>query len=467
MGFKIWKAIVLLVVVLYSSPTLSAGLGQSCNTSKPEITPSERFRIGEAVDTVFDIQTKLTWKRCAEGQSFQSGGCKGIATKSTWTDAIKQYGSDSTSWRLPSVDELVTIVERRCSHPAINATIFPDSLPAMYWTESGDAADNDYAWYIHFETGNMDTFRKTNDNFIRLVRGQRWEGTDSELEQKKAEKPNPRRDAAEKQKREELLLLARAEIEEKRRQEEAARQLRYAARTAVLGVYLGVDTIADVESRASAPQKGVCALPSFAKDKQCSKIRDKRAPYFLSANGDSASASAGSINGRRLESAKFSIDDNDFEGVFLDDVLIELKVLDQYGSHLIKEEDGPKLRKAFDGKYVKSKRVTKKEEGLGIRYFYIYDTWKDKSGTLTVELEETRPYVTNTVACLTILQGLQGVEAVRLRARCEPAMRNQPEYALTYRDDKAYLPILSELKKEEVQKKKDSEKKAQDKLNKF
>lgn len=123
--------------------------------------------------TVTHYITGLTWKRCAEGQTWSGSTCSGTAKTYSWTQANALGSGD---WRLPTVAELVTIVERDNFKPAINATIFPkvQEESASFWSASTYAADVSQAWYVNFGPGNSYSFSKSSDPLqVRLVRGGR------------------------------------------------------------------------------------------------------------------------------------------------------------------------------------------------------------------------------------------------------------------------------------------------------
>jgi len=75
-------------------------------------------------------------------------------------------------WRLPSVDELGSIVNYGQSLPAISANYFPDILmPAGFWTGTTSAAGPSYAWIVIFDDGYLGTCVKSWNYYVRLVRG--------------------------------------------------------------------------------------------------------------------------------------------------------------------------------------------------------------------------------------------------------------------------------------------------------
>lgn len=112
--------------------------------------------------------TGLTWKRCAEGQTWAGSTCSGTAKTYSWDQANAL--SNSSGWRLPRIDELVTIVERDNYKPAINATIFPNTSPSFFWSASA-TYHADKAWSVFFHPGFNFPNSKTHTTYVRMVRG--------------------------------------------------------------------------------------------------------------------------------------------------------------------------------------------------------------------------------------------------------------------------------------------------------
>ncbi|PWQ92354.1 DUF1566 domain-containing protein [Leucothrix pacifica] len=154
------------------SIALSLGLlsgvaqAQSCNTAIEDSTPDIRFVTSG--DEVKDLMTNLTWKRCAQGQVWNSAtsSCVGTVLSLSWSQALSQGTGD---WRLPNIKELLSIVEISCSAPAINETIFPNTPDDYFWTSS-PYINNAQAWLVLFEDGNDEGGSKSNGNSVRLVK---------------------------------------------------------------------------------------------------------------------------------------------------------------------------------------------------------------------------------------------------------------------------------------------------------
>lgn len=117
--------------------------------------------------TVTHKTTGLTWKRCSEGQTWSGSTCSGTAQSFTWSQANARA---SGGWRLPRIDELVTIVECDNFNPVINTTIFPNTPASFFWSASAYAGNSDGAWYVNFYFGNRAPLFKES-GYVRLVRG--------------------------------------------------------------------------------------------------------------------------------------------------------------------------------------------------------------------------------------------------------------------------------------------------------
>ena len=99
-----------------------------------QITTKYQYSGSEVTDPV----TGLVWQRCAVGMSWDGVTCTGTATKMTLRQAFefaKNAASGGTTWRVPNVKELLSIVDADRTTPAINSTAFP-STPAAFFFSS-------------------------------------------------------------------------------------------------------------------------------------------------------------------------------------------------------------------------------------------------------------------------------------------------------------------------------------------
>jgi len=88
--------------------------------------------------TVTDNTTGLMWQKQDDGE------------QRTWKEAMAYAKAlalaGHTDWRLPTVAELVGIVDYRRHSPAIDTAVFPGTASSGYWSSSSYASSTDGAW---------------------------------------------------------------------------------------------------------------------------------------------------------------------------------------------------------------------------------------------------------------------------------------------------------------------------------
>lgn len=76
-----------------------------------------------------------------------------------------------TDWRLPTIQELLSLVDYTRHDPAIDVAQFPDTKSNWYWSSSPDAsAPADYAWFVYFVFGDAYCNYRDDTAFVRAVR---------------------------------------------------------------------------------------------------------------------------------------------------------------------------------------------------------------------------------------------------------------------------------------------------------
>jgi len=117
------------------------------------------IRDGESM-TVYDDQTDLTWE-------------DDINHLRLWEGAIDYCESLNVGgvrdWRLPNVNELLSIVDYNVQNTTINPT-FNYLINQPYWSATTDARDRDAAWYVNFSDGYSRPFPKSVNRYVRCVR---------------------------------------------------------------------------------------------------------------------------------------------------------------------------------------------------------------------------------------------------------------------------------------------------------
>jgi hypothetical protein len=112
--------------------------------------------------TVTDNVTGLMWQQAVPGTY-------------SWEQAVAYcpmlmlagYGD----WRLPSLIELVSIVDYGQANPSINVTYFPSTPASYFWSSTPVASSPGAAWSVHFQYGELFGNRATSNGFdVRCVR---------------------------------------------------------------------------------------------------------------------------------------------------------------------------------------------------------------------------------------------------------------------------------------------------------
>ncbi|HFG1779551.1 TPA: DUF1566 domain-containing protein [Vibrio cholerae] len=104
----------------------------------------------------------------------QNGGsCQGSACDTyAFVNAVNSQGlCGASDWRLPSVNELLSIVHNGRFEPAIDQSYFPHTPQYhWYWSSSPYAGYSYYAWDVDFGSGGVGYDGKDNGDRVRLVR---------------------------------------------------------------------------------------------------------------------------------------------------------------------------------------------------------------------------------------------------------------------------------------------------------
>lgn len=133
----------------------------------------ERFvTVKDAV--VYDRQTDLSWQVCSLGVEWSAAsGCNpDDITLLSLVDAQAAIDT-ATGWRLPTLEELHSIVLRGCE-PALDTTVFPgltdlgDGIP--YWTSTRADFPMPMHVFIDFTDGSIDMHSLGFPLAVRLVR---------------------------------------------------------------------------------------------------------------------------------------------------------------------------------------------------------------------------------------------------------------------------------------------------------
>lgn len=101
---------------------------------------------------------------------------KDVATAAVpWTDARRYCSSlalvGTRDWRLPTIWELLSIVDLGAMNPAVQADAFPATPPENFWSDTVCAGGATFRWIVMFDGGNVAYLFANSSALVRCVRG--------------------------------------------------------------------------------------------------------------------------------------------------------------------------------------------------------------------------------------------------------------------------------------------------------
>ena len=124
---------------------------------------------------VIDLKNKIEWMTCPVGMIWTKNSCSGSAKKyelSLMPKIIKIANEQlEGNWRLPTRNELESLICEKCKKVKINLNIFPLTPPEPFWTSEKNFWQPKYNWIVNFYNGNtFGRYPSYKPNYIRLVR---------------------------------------------------------------------------------------------------------------------------------------------------------------------------------------------------------------------------------------------------------------------------------------------------------
>ena len=115
-------------------------------------------------NSIKDTKTGLIWQDDSAAKSVK----KTFKEAKTYCSKLKLDGKNS--WRLPTYDELLGLVDYNYYNPAI-IPVFKNVSSSGYWSSSVDVSNSSNAWLVGFYYGSTGNDYKSNSYYVRCVRG--------------------------------------------------------------------------------------------------------------------------------------------------------------------------------------------------------------------------------------------------------------------------------------------------------
>lgn len=121
-----------------------------------------KFIRDSSLEIVYDNNTKLIWQDNLDSKSLRINHLEAVS----YCKNLKLAGFND--WRLPTLNELETIVDKNKYKPSINQ-VFQNTTIGFYWS-SDIVKGLSSAWYVRFDFGRIGNITTTSKNYARCVR---------------------------------------------------------------------------------------------------------------------------------------------------------------------------------------------------------------------------------------------------------------------------------------------------------
>ncbi len=124
------------------------------------------YRESTYIDGIEYIPKEIeTWKDPKTGLIWEKFGSK---KEMPWEEAFKYAEKLGDGWRLPTVQELFSLIDFIKGNPACKIT---NTYPSSYWSSTIFMGNIKCAWYVNFNYGHMRYSGKNFNYYVRCVKG--------------------------------------------------------------------------------------------------------------------------------------------------------------------------------------------------------------------------------------------------------------------------------------------------------
>jgi hypothetical protein len=153
-----------LIMVFLLLPEISFGGTTIPPSWYQTLSANKRFSVVLNGAAVLDKETGLVWEKDPSSNI------------QTWLQGIENCYTRNVGgrkgWRLPSIEELNSLVDTTTSNPALpSGHPFGNIQSGWYWTINNDPKQTLHAWYVDFASGNSGIDHKYSSRLIWCVRG--------------------------------------------------------------------------------------------------------------------------------------------------------------------------------------------------------------------------------------------------------------------------------------------------------
>ena len=114
------------------------------------------MRFERREDCYYDTETVLEWSLC------------NIGSKLNWANAIRACAELGYRWRLPTLPELLSLVDYEKKNPA---TMLPNMRSSCYWSATPNVNYTSGVWLVDFNYGYDGGDYESSNGYVRAVRG--------------------------------------------------------------------------------------------------------------------------------------------------------------------------------------------------------------------------------------------------------------------------------------------------------
>lgn len=124
---------------------------QATNAAAAANPFTAHLRVSADGTAIIDTRSRLAWARCVEGMFWNGKTCSGqrrlLDRAEATAVAQARAKAEETRWRLPRVNELRRLVDKKANPPGIPPLLFPAAPFGLHWTSTANIktfANNQY-----------------------------------------------------------------------------------------------------------------------------------------------------------------------------------------------------------------------------------------------------------------------------------------------------------------------------------